>query len=275
MLQPLDKADLEDLLNRALTQDSILKDMNIKVEETGALFRQSGGDARKLLNILDIIINAENSNDIVINDENVARRLQKSTAMYDKKGDMHYDIISAFIKSIRGSDPNAAVYWLARMLAGGEDLKFIARRLLISASEDIGLANPNAMLLANACFQAVNTIGYPESRIILSETVIYLANSPKSNSAYNAINEAMQTVNQTGDLPVPINIRNAPTKLMKELGYGAGYKYSHDYPGHFVEQEFMPDEMSGRSFYIPGNNQQENKFKDVMQTRWGGKYKTE
>lgn len=275
VLQPLDKADLEDLLNRALTQDSILKDMNIKVEETGALFRQSGGDARKLLNILDIIINAENSNDIVINDENVARRLQKSTAMYDKKGDMHYDIISAFIKSIRGSDPNAAVYWLARMLAGGEDLKFIARRLLISASEDIGLANPNAMLLANACFQAVNTIGYPESRIILSETVIYLANSPKSNSAYNAINEAMQTVNQTGDLPVPINIRNAPTKLMKELGYGAGYKYSHDYPGHFVEQEFMPDEMSGRSFYIPGNNQQENKFKDVMQTRWGGKYKTE
>ncbi|MCQ2250033.1 MAG: replication-associated recombination protein A [Bacteroidales bacterium] len=275
VLQPLEKQDLDDLLNRALTLDPVLKEMDIKVEETGALFRQSGGDARKLLNILDIIISAENSDHIVINDESVAKRLQKSTAMYDKKGDMHYDIISAFIKSIRGSDPNAAVYWLARMLAGGEDLKFIARRLLISASEDIGLANPNAMLLANACFQAVNTIGYPESRIILSETVIYLANSPKSNSAYNAINEAMATVNQTGDLPVPINIRNAPTKLMKQLGYGAEYKYSHDYPGHFVEQEFMPEEMSGHSFYIPGNNQQENKFKDVMSQRWGGKYRTE
>ncbi|MBO7438609.1 MAG: replication-associated recombination protein A, partial [Bacteroidales bacterium] len=273
VLQPLEKQDLENLLNRALTLDSVLKDMDIKVEETGALFRQSGGDARKLLNILEIVINAQASEHIVINDETVSKCLQKTTAMYDKKGDMHYDIISAFIKSIRGSDPNAAVYWLARMLAGGEDLKFIARRLVISASEDIGLANPNAMLIANACFQAVSTIGYPESRIILSETVIYLANSPKSNSAYNAINTAMELVGKTGDLPVPMNIRNAPTKLMQQLGYGADYKYSHDYPGHFVQQEFMPDELSGTSFYIPGNNTSELRAKETMQQHWGEKYK--
>ncbi|MBQ5576792.1 MAG: replication-associated recombination protein A, partial [Bacteroidales bacterium] len=224
-------------------------------------------------NILEIVINAQTSEHIVINDETVAKCLQKTTAMYDKKGDMHYDIISAFIKSVRGGDPNGAVYWLARMLAGGEDLKFIARRLVILASEDIGLANPNAMLIANACFQAVSTIGYPESRIILSETVIYLANSPKSNSAYNAINAAMELVGKTGDLPVPMNIRNAPTKLMQQLGYGADYKYSHDYPGHFVQQEFMPDELSGTSFYIPGNNTAELRAKDTMQQHWGQKYR--
>ncbi len=273
VLQPLEKQDLENLLNRALTLDSVLKEMDIKVEETTAMFRQSGGDARKLLNILEIVINAQTSEHIVINDETVAKCLQKTTAMYDKKGDMHYDIISAFIKSIRGGDPNAAVYWLARMLAGGEDLKFIARRLVILASEDIGLANPNAMLIANACFQAVSTIGYPESRIILSETVIYLANSPKSNSSYNAINAAMELVGKTGDLPVPMNIRNAPTKLMQQLGYGADYKYSHDYPGHFVQQEFMPDELSGTSFYIPGNNTAELRAKDTMQQHWGQKYR--
>lgn len=273
VLQPLEKGDLEALLSRALTLDPVLKDMDIKVEETAALFRQSGGDARKLLNILEIVINAQTSERIVINDEAVSKCLQKSTAMYDKKGDMHYDIISAFIKSIRGSDPNAAVYWLARMLSGGEDLKFIARRLVISASEDIGLANPNAVLIANACFQAVSTVGYPESRIILSETVIYLANSPKSNSAYNAINSAMELVGRTGDLPVPLNIRNAPTKLMKQLGYGADYKYSHDYPGHFVAQEFMPDEICGTSFYIPGNNTAECRARDAMQQHWGDKYR--
>ena len=275
VLKSLENSDLEELLNRALTKDIVLKDMNIKVEETTALFRQSGGDARKLLNILELVINADTSNEIIINDENVAKRLQKNTAIYDKKGDMHYDIISAFIKSIRGSDANAAIYYLARMLNGGEDLKFIARRLLISASEDIGLANPNAMLLANACFQAVNTIGYPESRIILAETVIYLANSPKSNSAYNAINYAMKFANQTGDLPIPLHLRNAPTKLMEQLGYGAEYKYAHDYPGHFVEQEFLPDDIKGTTFYIPQHNPSENKARETIDTLWKGKYKTE
>lgn len=275
VLKSLEKSDLEDLLNRAVTQDAILKEKNIKIEETTALFRQSGGDARKLLNILDIIISADTNEEIIINDENVGKRLQKNTAIYDKKGDMHYDIISAFIKSIRGSDANAAIYYLARMLAGGEDLKFIARRLVISASEDIGLANPNAMLLANATFQACTNVGYPESRIMLAECVIYLANSPKSNSAYNAINSAMKFVSQTGDLAVPLNIRNAPTKLMEQLGYGAEYKYSHDYPGHFVEQEFLPDEIKGTTFYIPQNNAAEQKLKDYQTKCWGNKYKTE
>lgn len=274
VLKPLEKSDLEVLLNRALTEDEVLKNMNIKVEETTALFRQSGGDARKLLNVLEIIINAETSGTVVINDETVAKRLQKSTAIYDKKGDMHYDIISAFIKSIRGSDANAAIYYLARMLNGGEDLKFIARRLVISASEDIGLANPNAMLLANACFQAVNTVGYPESRIMLAECVIYLANSPKSNSAYNAINSAMEFAQKTGDLPVPLHLRNAPTKLMEQLGYGNEYKYAHDYKGHFVEQEFMPENISGTTFYFPQDNPAEQKAKDTIQRLWNGKYKT-
>ena len=274
VLKPLEKPDLEELLNRAVTEDEVLKDMDIKIEETNALFRQSGGDARKLLNVLEIIINAETSGTVVINDETVAKRLQKSTAIYDKKGDMHYDIISAFIKSIRGSDANAAIYYLARMLNGGEDLKFIARRLVISASEDIGLANPNAMLLANACFQAVNTVGYPESRIMLAECVIYLANSPKSNSAYNAINSAMEFAQKTGDLPVPLHLRNAPTKLMEQLGYGTEYKYAHDYKGHFVEQEFMPENISGTTFYFPQDNPAEQKAKDTIQKLWNGKYKT-
>lgn len=274
VLKPLEKSDLEVLLNRALTEDEVLKNMDIKVEETTALFRQSGGDARKLLNVLEIIINAETSGTVVINDETVAKRLQKSTAIYDKKGDMHYDIISAFIKSIRGSDANAAIYYLARMLNGGEDLKFIARRLVISASEDIGLANPNAMLLANACFQAVNTVGYPESRIMLAECVIYLANSPKSNSAYNAINSAMEFAQKTGDLPIPLHLRNAPTKLMEQLGYGNEYKYAHDYKGHFVEQEFMPENISGTTFYFPQDNPAEQKAKDTIQRLWNGKYKT-
>ncbi|MBQ3658098.1 MAG: replication-associated recombination protein A [Bacteroidales bacterium] len=274
VLKPLEKSDLEVLLNRALTEDEVLKEMDIKVEETTALFRQSGGDARKLLNVLEIIINAETSGTVVINDETVAKRLQKNTAIYDKKGDMHYDIISAFIKSIRGSDANAAIYYLARMLNGGEDLKFIARRLVISASEDIGLANPNAMLLANACFQAVNTVGYPESRIMLAECVIYLANSPKSNSAYNAINSAMEFAQKTGDLPVPLHLRNAPTKLMEQLGYGSEYKYAHDYKGHFVEQEFMPENISGTTFYFPQDNPAEQKAKDTIQKLWNGKYKT-
>ena len=274
VLKPLEKSDLEVLLNRALTEDEVLKNMDIKVEETTALFRQRGGDARKLLNVLEIIINAETSGTVVINDETVAKRLQKSTAIYDKKGDMHYDIISAFIKSIRGSDANAAIYYLARMLNGGEDLKFIARRLVISASEDIGLANPNAMLLANACFQAVNTVGYPESRIMLAECVIYLANSPKSNSAYNAINSAMEFTQKTGDLPVPLHLRNAPTKLMEQLGYGNEYKYAHDYKGHFVEQEFMPENISGTTFYFPQDNPAEQKAKDTIQRLWNGKYKT-
>ena len=274
VLKPLEVNDLETLLNRAITQDEVLKTKNIKVESTNALFRQSGGDARKLLNILDIVVNAETSEQTIINDDIVMQRLQQNMAMYDKNGEMHYDIISAFIKSIRGSDANAAVYWLARLLSGGEDLKFIARRMVISAAEDIGLANPNALLLANACFSAVNVIGYPEARIILSETAVYLANSPKSNSAYNAINSAMEIVNQTGDLPVPLHLRNAPTKLMKQLGYGADYKYSHDYPGHFVEQEFMPDALSGTSFYIPADNVAEAKAKDTIQRLWKGKYKS-
>ncbi len=273
VLKPLEKEDLERLLDNTIHNDTELKKMNIKVEETTALFRQSGGDARKLLNILEIVINAETSDTVVINDEVVMQRLQKNLATYDKNGEMHYDIISAFIKSIRGSDANAAVYWLARMLAGGEDLKFIARRLVISASEDIGLANPNAMLLAQACFNAVNTVGYPESRIMLSETVIYLANSPKSNSAYNAINSALEFVEKTGDLPVPLHLRNAPTKLMKQLGYGKDYKYAHDFPGHFVNQEYLPDEIRGTTFYHPQENPSEAKAKETIDRLWNGKYK--
>ena len=273
VLKPLEKEDLERLLDNTIHNDTELKKLNIKVEETTALFRQSGGDARKLLNILEIVINAETSDQVIINDEIVMQRLQKNLAMYDKNGEMHYDIISAFIKSIRGSDANAAVYWLARMLAGGEDLKFIARRLIISASEDLGLANPNAMLLAQACFNAVNTVGYPESRIMLSETVIYLANSPKSNSAYNAINAAMEFVEKTGDLPVPLHLRNAPTKLMKQLGYGKDYKYAHDFPGHFVNQEYLPDEIRGTTFYHPQENPSEAKAKETIDRLWNGKYK--
>ena len=276
VLKPLEKQDLEELLNRALTCDTELKQLKINVKETEALFLQSGGDARKLLNILDIIINAENAeNEITITDELVMKRLQKNIAMYDKDGELHYDIISAFIKSMRGSDPNAAVYWLARMIAGGEDVKFIARRMVISAAEDIGLANPNALLLANACFNSVNVVGYPESRIILSECAVYLANCPKSNSAYTAINDALETVSHTGNLPVPLNLRNAPTRLMKQLGYGKDYKYSHDFHDHFVEQEFLPDDLKGSSFYVPQPNASELKYRELIGKLWKGKYKTE
>ena len=242
-LKSLEKDDLLKLLHRAITEDVELKKRNIELHETGALLRYSGGDARKLLNILDLIISAESGNDVVITDKMVEERLQENPLAYDKDGEMHYDIISAFIKSIRGSDPDAALYWMARMIEGGEDPKFIARRVVISAAEDIGLANPNALLLANAAFDAVTKIGWPEGRIPLAEAVVYLARSKKDNSAYVGINEAIELVRQTGNLPVPLHLRNAPTKLMKDLGYSDGYKYPHDYPGHYVEQQYMPDEL--------------------------------
>ena len=262
VLKSLEKADLLTLLNKAVTEDIILKDMNIVLAETDAMLRYSGGDARKLLNILELVVAAEEGNEkIEITDEKVVERLQENPAAYDKGGEMHYDIISAFIKSIRGSDPDAAVYWLARMVAGGEDPEFIARRLVISASEDIGLANPNALLLANACFDALKKIGWPEGRIILAETTVYLACSPKSNSAYMAINDALELVNRTGNLPVPLHLRNAPTKLMAELNYGKDYKYAHDYPKHYVKQQYLPDELKEERFYVPTENGYEKKIK--------------
>ena len=245
ILEPFSKKDLEELLLRAIDEDAILKQKKIELKETEALIRLSGGDARKLLNMLELVVLSEKTDTIVITNELVLQKVQKNTVLYDKTGEQHYDIISAFIKSIRGSDPNAAVYWLARMLEGGEDLKFIARRLLILASEDIGNANPTALVLANNTFQAINTIGYPEARIILSQCTIYLATSPKSNASYEAINKAQQLVKQTGDLSVPLSLRNAPTKLMKELGYGKQYQYAHNYEGNFVPHEFLPDEITG------------------------------
>lgn len=272
VLNPFSREDLEAILNRALEVDEYLKTKNIKLQETEALLRLSGGDGRKLLNIFELIVNASAEDKIVITNERVMQLVQKNTVMYDKTGEQHYDIISAFIKSIRGSDPNGAVYWLARMIEGGEDLKFIARRLLISASEDIGNANPTALVIANNCFQAVSTIGYPESRIILSQCAVYLATSPKSNSTYLAIGKAQQIVRQTGDLPVPLHLRNAPTKLMKELGYGEDYKYSHDYDNNFVEQEFLPDEIKNTPIYEPQNNSRENQTKEFLKNRWKGKY---
>jgi len=273
VLNPFSRADLEAILNRALQIDPILKTKNIKIQETEALLRLSGGDGRKLLNIFELVVNASPSDDeIVITNERVMQLAQKNTVLYDKTGEQHYDIISAFIKSIRGSDPNGAIYWLARMIEGGEDLKFIARRLLISASEDIGNANPTALVIANNCFQAVSTIGYPESRIILSQCAVYLATSPKSNSTYMAIGKAQQIVRQTGDLPVPLHLRNAPTKLMKELGYGDDYKYAHDYQNNFVEQEFLPEEIKNTLIYEPQNNSRENQTKDFLKNRWKGKY---
>ena len=272
VLNPFSKKDLETLLNRALEKDILLVDKNIKLEETEAIIRLSGGDARKLLNILELVALSEESDTIVINNDNVTKKVQKNTVLYDKTGEQHYDIISAFIKSIRGSDPNAAVYWLARMIEGGEDLKFIARRLLILASEDIGNANPTALVLANNTFQAVNTIGYPEARIILSQCTIYLATSPKSNASYTAIEKARSQVKQTGDLSVPLSIRNAPTKLMKELGYGDGYQYAHNYEGSFVSHEFLPEELKGTVFYDPGNNLKENKIRDYLKSLWKEKY---
>lgn len=269
VLKPLEMSDLQDLLDRALATDVILRHKDIKVNEKEALFRYSGGDARKLLNILEIVVeSAADNSPIVIDNKMVEHCLQTDSARYDKGGEMHYDIISAFIKSIRGSDPNAAIYYLARMIDGGEDPVFIARRLCISAAEDIGLANPNALLLANACFQTVSSIGMPEGRIPLAEATIYLASSPKSNSAYLAINEALEVASKTRSEAVPLPIRNAPTALMKELGYSDGYKYSHDYPGHFVDQEFMPEGLHGRVFYEPAPNRHEDVMKSYLESCW-------
>lgn len=274
VLKSLEKDDLQHLLDRALTEDEILKHKDIKVNEAEALFRYSGGDARKLLNLLEIVVDSfAGAEHIVIDNKTVESCLQTNASRYDKGGDMHYDIISAFIKSIRGSDPNAAIYYLARMLDGGEDPKFIARRLCISASEDIGLANPNALLLANACFQTVSSIGMPEGRIPLAETTIYLASSPKSNSAYLAINEAMQVASQTQAESVPMPLRNAPTKLMEELGYHDGYKYSHDFPGHFVDQEYMPEGLKGKVFYQPAANRHEDALAAYLKSCWPKYYK--
>ncbi|HIB49584.1 MAG TPA: replication-associated recombination protein A [Flavobacteriaceae bacterium] len=272
ILEPFSKKDLEELLLRAIDEDAILKQKKIELKETEALIRLSGGDARKLLNMLELVVLSEKTDTIVITNELVLQKVQKNTVLYDKTGEQHYDIISAFIKSIRGSDPNAAVYWLARMLEGGEDLKFIARRLLILASEDIGNANPTALVLANNTFQAINTIGYPEARIILSQCTIYLATSPKSNASYDAINKAQQLVKQTGDLSVPLSLRNAPTKLMKELGYGKQYQYAHNYEGNFVPHEFLPDEITGTVLYRPGNNQKENNIRNYLKNLWKEKY---
>ncbi len=272
VLNPFSKEDLEALLHRALEKDTILKSKNIRLLETEALLRLSGGDGRKLLNIFELVIHASEGDTIEITNEKVMQLVQKNTVLYDKTGEQHYDIVSAFIKSIRGSDPNGAVYWLARMIEGGEDVKFIARRMLILASEDIGNANPTALIMANNTFQAVTTIGYPESRIILSQCAIYLATSPKSNASYLAIGKAQQLVKQTGDLPVPIHLRNAPTKLMKELGYGDEYKYAHDYANNFVDQEFLPDELQQTILYDPGNNSRENATRDFLKNRWKDKY---
>jgi len=272
ILNSFDKNDLETLLKRAIEKDEYISKKKIKLKETEALLRLSGGDARKLLNIFELIVNSEDSDAITITNDAVLQKVQNNTVRYDKTGEQHYDIISAFIKSIRGSDPNAAVYWLARMIEGGEDLKFIARRMLILASEDIGNANPTALVIANNTFQAVSTIGYPESRIILSQCATYLACSAKSNASYQAINKAQQLVKETGDLSVPLSIRNAPTKLMKELGYGDDYKYAHSYENNFEEQEFLPDEIKNTTLYEPGDNSRENKLRDYLKQLWKDKY---
>ncbi|GAB1360512.1 replication-associated recombination protein A [Porphyromonadaceae bacterium] len=272
VLKSLTVADLTELLNRALTEDLELSKRRITVAEHNALFRFSGGDARKLLNILDLIVNADGSDEITITDALVTERLQQNPLAYDKDGEMHYDIISAFIKSIRGSDPDAAIYWLARMVEGGEDPLFIARRLLISAAEDIGLANPNALLLANACFDALNKIGWPEGRIVLAETTVYLAASPKSNSTYLAINEALAKVRESGNLPVPLHLRNAPTQLMKELNYGGDYKYAHDYADNFIKQQYLPKEIEDSIFWKPQSTAAEVKLKEHLSRLWKGRY---
>ena len=272
VLKSLQKADLLKLLERAITTDEVLKGKKIKLTETDALLRYSGGDARKLLNILELVIAGEERDDIEILDKKVVERLQENPLAYDKGGEMHYDIISAFIKSIRGSDPDAAIYWLARMVAGGEDPEFIARRLVISASEDIGLANPNALLLANACFETLRKIGWPEGRIVLAETTVYLACSPKSNSAYKAINDALALVERTGNLPVPLHLRNAPTKLMAELNYGKEYKYAHDYENHFVEQDYLPPEIKGQRIWQGQENPSEHKLIEQMRRLWGDRF---
>ena len=271
-LNPLGKSEMLEMIRQALEKDVDLRKIQVELRETDALLRISGGDGRKLLNLLEIVIDGIQENPCVLTDEKVMQIAQQKVALYDKSGEQHYDIISAFIKSIRGSDPNAAVYWLARMIEGGEDVKFIARRLVILASEDIGNANPNALLLATNCFEAVNIIGYPEARIILSQCVTYLASSPKSNAAYLAINQAQALVKETGNLPVPIPLRNAPTKLMKELDYGKGYQYSHDFPDNFVDQEFLPEELKGRLLYDPGDNAREKELRSFLSKRWKGKY---
>ena len=274
VLKSLEKEDLLSLLHNALSRDVYLKEKDVELKETDAMLRYSGGDARKLLNILELVVEAEGETGrIIITDNKVVERLQQNPLAYDKNGEMHYDIISAFIKSIRGSDPDGALYWLARMVEGGEDPAFIARRLVISASEDIGLANPNALLLANAAFDAVMKIGWPEGRIPLAEATVYLATSPKSNSAYEGINSALELVRETGNLPVPLHLRNAPTKLMKQLGYGKDYKYAHAYEGHFVCQQFLPDEVKEKRIWIPQNNAQEVKLKERMQGLWGERFK--
>lgn len=273
ILNAFERKDLEQLLQNAIAKDSVLKTKDIQLKETEALLKLSGGDGRKLLNTFELIVNATpEGQSVVITNDSVLHLVQKNTVLYDKTGEQHYDIISAFIKSIRGSDPNGAVYWLARMIEGGEDVKFIARRMLILASEDIGNANPTAMILANNTFQAVTTIGYPEARIILSQCAIYLASSPKSNASYKAINKAQQVVKQTGDLSVPIHLRNAPTKLMKELGYGKDYQYAHDYEGNFAFQDYLPDELQGETFYEPSDNPRENALREYLKKHWGTRY---
>lgn len=273
VLKSLNKDDLQELLHRAITQDVELKEKDITLEETGAMMRYSGGDARKLLNILELVVESAGSDHIVITDKMVEERLQQNPLAYDKQGDMHYDIISAFIKSIRGSDPDAALYWMARMIEGGEDPQFIARRIVISASEDVGLANPNALLLANAAFDTVMKIGWPEARIALAEAVVYLATSPKSNSAYLGIDAALAKVRETGNLPVPLHIRNAPTKLMAELGYHDGYKYPHDSPGHFTPQQYLPNEIQSERFWHGQHSPAEDKLYNWMVTCWGDRFK--
>ena len=273
ILNAFERKDLEQLLQNAIAKDSVLKTKDIQLKQTEALLKLSGGDGRKLLNTFELIVNATpEGQSVVITNDSVLHLVQKNTVLYDKTGEQHYDIISAFIKSIRGSDPNGAVYWLARMIEGGEDVKFIARRMLILASEDIGNANPTAMILANNTFQAVTTIGYPEARIILSQCAIYLASSPKSNASYKAINKAQQVVKQTGDLSVPIHLRNAPTKLMKELGYGKDYQYAHDYEGNFAFQDYLPDELQGETFYEPSDNPRENALREYLKKHWGNRY---
>jgi putative ATPase len=272
ILNSFTKNDLEALLKRAIEKDEYISKKQITLKETEALIRLSGGDGRKLLNTLELVILSEKSDTVIVTNDMVLQKVQNNTVLYDKTGEQHYDIISAFIKSIRGSDPNAAVYWLARMIEGGEDLNFIARRLVILASEDIGNANPTALVLANTTFQSVNIIGYPEARIILSQCVIYLATSPKSNASYLAIKDAQRLVKQTGDLSVPLPIRNAPTKLMKELGYGKEYQYAHDFEGNFILQEFLPDELKGTRIYNPGNNSKENSFRNYLKNLWKDKY---
>ena len=272
ILNSLEKKELKKILTHALENDDFLKKIDIQLNETEALIELAGGDARKLLSLLELVIQANGNKTIKITNDMVFQTVQTSSVLFDKNGDFHYDIVSAFIKSIRGSDPNGAIYWLARMIEAGEDIGFIARRLLILAAEDIGIANPTALVLANSTFQAVTSVGYPEGRILLSECVIYLATSPKSNTAYKAINEAQEKVRQTGNLPIPLHLRNAPTKLMKEIGYGEDYKYAHDYKNQFIEQEFLPEEIKGTKLYQPGDNQKEKSIRDFLKSRWNKKY---